>query len=165
MLVTDAEAKERGLNIKGWLAELQIAAKEADAPTFKLKGACRLKVRSRRGNGAAAVSTQNWTFMGGEEFRVSSFFTERKLAPTTDRAGYTISVTLTPAKSKLAGEVSSMTLTLVEATELFEGDFEQWVTAANGRAAAKKTAAQTVVERVQQSVPQKAEENPAWGSW
>jgi hypothetical protein len=153
MRITDEELSSNGINIKRWIAEMQKAARGPEAPTFELKGACVLNVRSRRATGTVAVKSKNMPFVGGEKFRLSSFVDEYD----PSRMTHTVSIALVPATPSLAGEISGLTLSMIECVSLLEG-FEDWV----GTFASAKYAEPS---KKPPSIKEEHEANPSWGSW
>lgn len=111
-----AKDKDLGQKLKGWAGALNLAAKKEGAPTFKISGPQELDVRDRR----FKVRASN--FMGGEEFRLTSVVIERERA----RDGIELLALFAPVSMELIGEVSSMTLSLTKALDVFDG-FEGWV--------------------------------------
>lgn len=106
--------------IKNWAGRLNIAAKKEIAPTFKVGGPEVLRCRARRG-GAGMVSLDR-NFMGGEEFRIGSVLLESDVR----RDGVEILFIFNPADLALASEVSSLSLPLARAIEVFTG-LSDWV--------------------------------------
>jgi hypothetical protein len=129
MLITSAEMlKDKGLQTKlrNWAAQLNLNSKMPGCPTFipgcptfKVNGPRMLMARSRR-----ALPAARRAFMGGEEFHLSSIF----LDPNKD--GVTISAIFLPASLDLAADVSTVTILLSEAIEVFSG-FEAWIDVAS----------------------------------
>lgn len=153
MRITSDEVSRYGLNIKRWLGEMQLASREVGAPTFALKGPVSLQVRYRRGTGPTAVTTRSKAFLGGEVFRVSGLAADYQNTSDT----YFLSVSLAPANTQLAGEISGMTLTLLECVTMLEG-FEEWM-------AAFESAKYAELSKKPPSIKEVHEANPVWGSW
>ena len=119
MLITRAEMEKNPQlvsNLKSWCGNLNAATKQVGCPLFEIGGPETLLARARRTGPAVSHA-----FMGGEKFRLSSLVVDRK--PNADEV--TVSCVFIPADST-AAEVSSLTLLLSKAVDVFDG-FEAWI--------------------------------------
>lgn len=160
MRLTESEINKLGVNLKSWTSRMQIAAKSEGAPIFKLKGPCQLVVRKRpTRSGTVATVSGKLSFMGGESFRIGSLSVEKQAIHET----WLISLSLTPVDMELVGAISGMTLTLVEAIELFD-DMEEWVeNCMNGSKDVINATA--TLTKAKPRMQEKSADNPLWGSW
>lgn len=110
-------------SLRAWLIAMLSAAREPDAPTFKIAGPRTLQWRSRtpsKKNGVTP-SVVNYAFMGDEKFRLSTVHMVEE--PHSDQR--IIEVILMPVSISLAAETSGVKLGLEEAFEAFEG-LQEW---------------------------------------
>lgn len=160
------EVEEYGINLKGWIAHMQLDGKrtDVDRPVFALKGPEQLKVRTRRASGPAAVSTRTHPFYGGEKFSVGGF----AVNDSPREQEYQILVTLVPVDMSLARDISGMTLQFSEFIEKFEGA-EEWVESFGEQ----KHSADVVLKKPvpgrktvdKRPLKEIHESNPSWGCW
>ena len=143
--------------LKAWAAQLNLAAKAPNVPTFKINGPQQLTVRFRR----HGMPSGSRAFMGDEEFRVSSILLNREL---NSRSIKMIAI-LNPVDLALTKEVASVTMPLTDAIEAFTG-LESWIDLAalesEERAAARAKANPPPV-----ALPTVEESRAAetWGKW
>lgn len=164
MRISYSEVEEYGINIKGWLAHMQLDGKrtDADRPVFPLKGPEQLKVRTRRPTGPVATSSRTHAFLGGERFSVGGLTVEDRYYDHC----YLITITLVPVDMADAREISGMTMPFSDFIEKFEGA-EEWVESFGEQkhSADVVTGKPTRKKVDKRPIKEVHESNPAWGSW
>lgn len=160
MLIKRQEmAEDPGLpkKLKEWAAQLNISAKKADAPTFKVSEPQSLRVRLRR----HGMPMADWPFDGGEELRISSVVIEKRI----EQDAVELLVILTPVLASLAADVAALSLPMAKALEVFES-MEAWVKTSqlesDERAAARAKALPPVI-----ALPtvEETRASESWGAW
>lgn len=158
MFLNREEIADRNLNLKGWLARIQLQAKKPDSPEFKIEGPMVLKVRVRRtSRTGAATSTENHSFMGDEPFKLDGIFSERDIV----KEGFNLSVTMRPAELGLGKWVASLSMPLAEAMTKFTG-LEAWVV---GLAAGLEDEPPGRAGVPARPAPPTHDEDPRWGAF
>jgi hypothetical protein len=146
-----------GKQIRNWAANLNLAAKGAGAPTFKISGPCQLNTRQRR----PGVPTGMENYMGGEEFRISSIFTEENHKCD----GFNVNVIFTPVDMKLVQYIVGITMPLEDAIVTFDG-FEEWTKTS----AIESKASKSVKEHEREAIAalptvEETRSGESWGAW
>lgn len=106
--------------VKSWAARANIAVKEGSAPIVKVAGPCMHEVRTRRAT-RGSFGTGNYNFSGGEEFKISSVFIEKKVHADE----VVLAVTFVPKSVSLIAEIAGITMELQDALDFFDG-MKEW---------------------------------------
>lgn len=123
MHLTQEEIDSRGLHLRTWFANMQQAATAQPRPTFTIKGPMQLTARMRP-KGTMEATHAIHSFMGGERF----YFHSATAEVSAQDGSVGISVLMTAGAASLAARgVTSVTLPLDEAMEVFDG-MESFVT-------------------------------------
>lgn len=144
--------------LKGWAASLNKAAKSAAPPVFEIAGPMVLASRQRTPRG---TKTSNYTFMGGEKFRLNSVVMNQ----VPERDGIDIVAIFMPVDLAMVAEVMSVTLPLTEALDVFTG-FAAWVdTSVIDTELAATERARVADEIAHLPTVEETRAGETWGAW
>lgn len=152
MRLTKQEMEDQGLDLRRWLNGLQLAVKQGKSPEFRLKGPCQFPTRMRLLR--PGVTSQMRSYMGDEEFRITDIYATKDAV--TD--SIVVGVTMVPVDLTLVREISSASMELIKAIDLFEG-VENWFSDAQEIASSR---AKVMPKR---PVIKESEDRPEWGAW
>jgi hypothetical protein len=123
MKLSGMEIKSQGIDLRNWLAFVQLACKNGDAPIFKLNGPVSMPTRLHKPSRfGAQTMTSARAYVGDEKFRIGAVFQETLI----NEDAVVLSVMMVPADMGLVQEISGVTLTLATAMEQFTG-LEAWI--------------------------------------